>query len=196
MVDSPEWIRLCAAKSPCWANDRLHVSQAYGFSPVCVRWWICSKNTREKLRPHRVHWCGFSPVCVLIIESNSNSLNNSRNLCKFSEGNIIYLIWTLRLLLSTKPRLHTSHWYGLRPLCRLACKSSAPWVLNAFGHIWHWNGRSPVCIFRFYAEKRIEFMLKLSWIERNTGKLTLVCVTSSDCVGNARSQYWHLWFFW
>lgn len=68
--DSPEWIRLCAAKSPCWANDRLHVSQAYGFSPVCVRWWICSRNTREKLRPHRVHWCGFSPVCVLIIKFN------------------------------------------------------------------------------------------------------------------------------
>lgn len=63
--NSPEWIRLWADKSPCCANDRLHVSQAYGFSPVWVRWWICRRNTREKLRPHLVHWCGFSPVCVL-----------------------------------------------------------------------------------------------------------------------------------
>lgn len=37
-----------------------------------------------------------------------------------------YLICTLRLLLSAKPRSHSLHRYGLYPLCRRTCKSSPP----------------------------------------------------------------------
>lgn len=30
--------------------------------PVCVRWWICNKNTLEKLRLQRLQLCGRSPL--------------------------------------------------------------------------------------------------------------------------------------
>lgn len=190
--NSPECIRLWAAKSPCCANDRLHVSQAYGFSPVWVRWWICKRNTREKLRPHRVHWWGFSPVCVLKMwNPDSYFLFIS---FYFEKCFFIYLMWTLRLLLSTKLRSHMSHWYGLRPLCRRACKSSAPCVLNVFGHVSQLNGRSPVCIYQIGKSIRKIWYFALQRFEQKTTHRTRVCVVNSDWVGNARSQYLHLWF--
>lgn len=59
---SPVWVRLWAAKSPCWLNGFPHSSHENGRSPVCVRWWICSRKTREKARLQIVQTWGFSWV--------------------------------------------------------------------------------------------------------------------------------------
>lgn len=75
---------------------------------------------------------------------NENSFEKN-NFC-IKEGIFFNLICTFKLLLSTKPRLHTLQRNGFNPVWRLTCKSNAPCVLNAFEQRWQENGRSPVWI--------------------------------------------------
>lgn len=80
--------RLWEARSLLWLNARPHTLQTYGFSPrklenfyfqiwikmtkkkhsnipVWVRMWMTSLSDLAKLRLHKLHLNGFSPVCCL-----------------------------------------------------------------------------------------------------------------------------------
>lgn len=161
----PEWMRMCARKSLCCANDRLHVVHTYGRSPVCVRWWICRRKTLENARPQSLQACGFSPVCTRM--------------------------WTFKLLLSTNPRSQIWHLYGLTPLCLLVCKSNAPRVLNVFVQTLQLNGRSLVCVCREKREwKKLKYFRSFGRCV-NAGWLTRTCACRSDWAQNDLLQYSH-----
>ena len=71
------------------------MSLEYGFSPVCVRLWLCKVDFREKEESHISHEYGFSPVCV--------------HLCLF------------KVDLSEKEKSHISQEYGFSPVCVRLC---------------------------------------------------------------------------
>lgn len=50
---------------------RYLMSKITRYLPVCVLWWICNKNTLEKLRLHRLQRCGRSPLQQKPISNNS-----------------------------------------------------------------------------------------------------------------------------
>lgn len=39
-----------------------HVSHSNGFSPLCMRWWLCNVDSSLNARPHIVQLCGRSFV--------------------------------------------------------------------------------------------------------------------------------------
>ena len=50
---------MCAVRLPDWENALKHVSQTYGFSPVCVRMWLAKEweLSNALAQPSCVQWC-------------------------------------------------------------------------------------------------------------------------------------------
>lgn len=55
----PECILLCAAKSPCWANDLSHVPHEYGFSPL-FHIWIKEKKRQTNIYNNKFIRCNVN----------------------------------------------------------------------------------------------------------------------------------------
>ena len=86
-------IPICDHK--CIIKTLLHRLHWYGFSPVCVLKWFLSVLFSEKALSQWPHWYDFSPKCVLI--------------------------WSSALLPSDKALSHRLHWYSFSPVCALRC---------------------------------------------------------------------------
>lgn len=94
LAASLSWTFLCLFLSSERANRRPQVSQANGFSPVCVRMWVVRWSDREKHRRQMWHWKGFCPVCILRWRVSSSDLENlfpqfsTGHMWGFSEGGL------------------------------------------------------------------------------------------------------------
>ena len=118
---------------------------------------------------HTLHWCGFSPVCVLACVSSDD-----KPVWKFSYINHIYVAFhqcvllpvpsicvlyiviiscpvcvdmcLFRLPASEKHFLHIKHWYGFSPVCVRMCLFRWPVRVKVFLHTSHSCSFSPVCV--------------------------------------------------
>ena len=61
---TPVCIRMCAVKFPFWRNNFPHWSHLWFFSPVCIPWCCLRWPLLENDFPHTSQENGFSPVCV------------------------------------------------------------------------------------------------------------------------------------
>lgn len=73
---SRKWIFMWRRRSSDLANRLPQVSQANGFSPVCVRIWVVKWSEREKFLMQIRHWNGFCPVWVRMWRVSSSDLEN------------------------------------------------------------------------------------------------------------------------
>lgn len=88
-----------------------HVSQAKGFSPVWMRWWLCNVESSLKARSHSVHTCGLSSLWY--------------NRCLW------YDCWNVKVL----PQV--SQLYGVSPVWRRLCFLRKYLVVNSLEHTSH-----------------------------------------------------------
>lgn len=60
------WVLICVLRFPLSENLFLHISHAYGFSPVCLLIWILRVLDLMNACSQYLHLKGLSPECLLI----------------------------------------------------------------------------------------------------------------------------------
>lgn len=192
----PEWIRMCARKSLCCANERLQVSQAYGRSPVWVRWWIWRRKTRENPRPQCLHWCGFSPVWVLCEWGKEKSKMKIRRNYRLSSKWNMCQITSCELSGYCFRRMHDRIRYTgmVWHHCVVSCANLMRlsfWMFSSMfctQTVVHWCESVWIVMVRLILGKNKSKILPRCWRTR-------VWATNSDCAQNDLLQYSHLCTF-
>ena len=69
----------------------LHSSHSYGFSPVCTRSWLFRSVFKMNFFGQKLHWNGFSPVCL----NTDSSRHESEQCNKIQNWVTVMLVTTL-----------------------------------------------------------------------------------------------------
>lgn len=74
LTESLLWVRTCLVRSSDRAKHLKHISQVYGFSPVCVLICVRLWSDRMKVLSQYGHTKAFIPICIFSCRRNSSFL--------------------------------------------------------------------------------------------------------------------------
>ena len=132
-----------------------HLSQGYGFSPVCLVMWDLRWLDWLKAALHRLHEKGFSPVWILLCFFSSETVTKRASHSeqmngKGSPSECFRRMWRFISFLRVKVVSHSPHTNclakGLTPVCLVMWYLRWSERLKVAPHALQANGRSPVWI--------------------------------------------------
>ena len=145
---TPVCVRMCAVKTWFLPNALPHMSQQCDFTPVCMRrCWVKTSFLLNNL-PHWSHLCDFTPVCMR--RCLIKSLFRANNFPHWSHLWVFSPVWVswcpFRVPLSTKDLPHTSQEKGFSHVCVCVCLVSSDFVEHLYSQREEEKGFLCICV--------------------------------------------------